>query len=117
MKKIIALLLAVMMVISMAACGNSAPAADPTEGAGAVETPTEGAQSAGNQLAGTYDIKVWVAENIKGLTEQQIADFNASNEMGIVINATVEAVGEGDAATAMTTDVEAGADLYCFAQD
>ena len=50
MKKIIALLLAVMMVISMAACGNSAPAADPTEGAGAVETPPEGAQSAGNQL-------------------------------------------------------------------
>ncbi|MBQ8031543.1 MAG: extracellular solute-binding protein, partial [Butyrivibrio sp.] len=30
---------------------------------------------------------------------------------------TVEAVGEGDAAGNMITDVEAGADIYAFAQD
>ena len=108
MKKIVALILAMAMCLSLlAACGggNDTPA-----GTTAAPTPSQ-------ELAGTYDIKVWVAEEIKPLTEQQIADFNKSNEMGITINATVEAVGEGDAATSMTTDIEAGADLFCFAQD
>ena len=51
------------------------------------------------------------------LTANQIKAFNESNTDGITINATIEPVGEGDAATSMTTDIEAGADLYCFAQD
>ena len=62
------------------------------------------------------DVKVWVAEEIVELTKAQIAKFNELNP-DMQINATVEAVGEGDAATAMTTDVEAGADIFCFAQD
>ena len=101
MKKILAIALVLVMVLSMAACGNK-PA---------------GGNEGGADLAGTYDVKVWCAENITELMTKQIADFNANNKMGITINATVEANGEGDAATLMTTDVEAGADLYCFAQD
>ncbi len=78
----------------------------------------DGAQDDQNvDLAGTYDIKVWVAEAAVELTEKQIKAFNESNKYGIVINATIEAVGEGEAATSMTTDIEAGADLFCFAQD
>ena len=68
-------------------------------------------------LAGTYDATIWVAEEIRELTEQQIKNFNETNTDGIVINATVEAVSEADAATQMITDVEAGGDLFCFAQD
>ena len=68
-------------------------------------------------LAGTYDVTIWVAEKAVDLTKQQIADFNASNELGIVFNATVEPVSEADAATQMITDVEAGGDIFCFAQD
>lgn len=107
MKKIVALILAMAMCLSLlAACGggNDTPAGT-----------TAGAPS--QELAGTYDVKVWVAEEIKPLTEKQIADFNSTNELGITFNATVEAVGENDAATSMTTDIEAGADLFCFAQD
>ena len=63
------------------------------------------------------EIKVWVAENIVELTKQQIAKFNETNTDGLKFNATVEPVGEGDAATSMTQDVEAGADIFCFAQD
>ena len=55
----------------------------------------------------TYDIKIWVAEAAKDLTEKQIADFNANNEFGFKFNATIQ----------MITDVEAGGDIYCFAQD
>jgi arabinogalactan oligomer/maltooligosaccharide transport system substrate-binding protein len=62
------------------------------------------------------DVKIWVAEEIVELTKSQVAKFNELNP-DMQINATVEAVGEGDAATAMTTDVEAGADIFCFAQD
>ena len=93
MKKFLALMLAAIMAFSMVA--------------------TAGAAS----LAGTYDITVWVAENAVDLTKTQIEKFNTTNELGIVFNATVEAVSEADAATQMITDVEAGGDLYCFAQD
>lgn len=53
MKKIIALLLALVMMMSLVACG-------PKE-------PTEPGEQTGD-LAGTYDVKVWVAENIVDLS-------------------------------------------------
>ena len=109
MKKILALFLALCMCLCVFA------------GCGAKKTDDPAGNNAGNAgeatLAGTYKIKVWVAENAVDLTTKQIKDFNDSNEDGIVIEATIEPVGEGDAATSMTTDIEAGADLYCFAQD
>ena len=125
MKKILSIILVLCMMLSLVACGGGNNATNPpaTQGGndqpteGGNDKPTEGSNAGASQLAGTYDIKVWVAENIKSLTEEQIAKFNETNTMGIVINATVEAVGEGDAATAMTTDIESGADLFCFAQD
>ena len=103
MKKIVSIILVLVMVMALAACG---PAVKPN-------TTTK----PNVDLAGTYDIKVWVAENIVDLTKTQIDNFNKTNTMGIKFNATVEPVGEGDAATSMTTDVEAGADIFCFAQD
>ncbi|MBQ5977124.1 MAG: extracellular solute-binding protein [Oscillospiraceae bacterium] len=96
MKKALALLLALAMVFALAACGGTAPKA------------SEG---------GSYDIVVWVPELAVDLTKQQIADFNASNEYGINFNATVEPVSESVAANNMVTDVEAGGDIFFFAQD
>ena len=93
MKKMVSLFLALVMVLSVCSFASA------------------------SSVAGTYDVKIWVAENVVDLTTQQVADFNASNELGIVINAKIEAVSEADAATNMVTDVEAGGDLFCFAQD
>ncbi|MBR4500918.1 MAG: extracellular solute-binding protein [Clostridia bacterium] len=93
MKKLLSVLLALAMVLSM----------------------TAGAFAA--SLEGTYQLTIWVAEEIKDLTAQQIEAFNSSNEYGITIAANIEAVSEADAATSMITDVEAGADIFCFAQD
>ena len=116
MKKVLALILALVMIFALAACGGSAPASsEPAAEAPAAEA--ESAPAGGSELAGTYDITVWVADAIVDLTKQQIEDFNANNTLGITFNATVEAVGEGDAATQMITDVEAGGDIFCFAQD
>ena len=93
MKKFLALLLAAIMVLSVCSFASA------------------------SDLAGEYTITVWVAENAVELTKKQIEDFNASNDAGIKFIATVEAVSEADAATQMITDVEAGGDIYCFAQD
>ena len=72
----------------------------------------------GNASTGAYDITVWVSESdgVAELTKQQIERFNAENN-DLTINATIEGISEGEAATQMITDVESGADLYCFAQD
>ncbi len=63
------------------------------------------------------EIKVWVADNVTAFTEEQIAAFKEANPDFAGYDYVVEAVGEGDAAGNMITDVEAGADIYCFAQD
>ena len=85
MKKFLATVLAIVMVLSLCLSAHA------------------------DSLAGTYKIKVWVANEIVDLTKKQIEAFNASNGLGITFDATIEAVGEGDAATQMSTDVEAGA--------
>ncbi|MBQ3669479.1 MAG: hypothetical protein II920_09690, partial [Clostridia bacterium] len=92
MKKLLSIVLALVMVLSMASFST-----------------------AENALAGEYDITVWVGESIVDLTKKQIEDFNATNTMGIKFNAVVEPVSEADSATSMILDVEAGADIYCFA--
>ena len=104
MKKYLALVLALVMCVGLfAACDNG--------------TGTTAPQGGNSELAGTYDIKVWVATDLVDLTKQQIDEFNATNEFGITFNATIEAAGEGDVAGNMTTDVENGADLFGFASD
>ena len=104
MKKFLAMLLALAMIFALAACGGG-------------ETKEEAEEEVSADLAGTYDVTIWVADAAVDLTKQQIEDFNANNEFGIVINATVEPVSEADAATLMITDVQAGGDIFCFAQD
>ena len=92
MKKILALVLAAMMVFAL--CANVV----------AEETYT-------------FDISIWVDEKMIDLTKAQIEEFNNTNEYGIQFNATLEAVSEANSATMMVTDVESGADVFCFAQD
>ena len=69
-------------------------------------------------LAGEYAVKLWVSET-EGVADQfsaQIEAFEAANP-GIVINQELQGVSEADSATQMLLDIDAGADLYCFAQD
>ena len=94
MKKLLSVLLAAAMMLSLV-----------------------GVATAESALAGTYDIVIWAPEAATELTRQQVEEFNAANTMGIKINATVEPVSEADAATNMITDVQAGGDLFFFAQD
>ena len=63
------------------------------------------------------EIKIWVAENVVEFTKTQVEAFKAANPEYANMTVVVEPVGEGDAATKMITDVEAGADIFGFAQD
>ena len=105
---VIAILLVLAVAFAIVGCGEKDPAPTPTPGPGTTDI----------DVTGSYDIKVWVSEieGVKALTQSQIDAFEAANP-GIVINADVSGVGEGDAATQVIADVESAPDLYCFAQD
>lgn len=79
--------------------------------------PTGGSSSSQGGEGGTYNIKVWVSETegVAAQFQSQIATFAQAE--GITINADIVGVSEADSATQMLTDVDAGADIYCFAQD
>ncbi len=91
MKKILSLVLALAMMLSLCSFASA-------EGFGG-------------------EIKVWVAEATVEFTKAKIEEFKASHPEYAEMLVTVQPVGEGDAAGNMLTDVEAGADLYVFAQD
>ena len=63
------------------------------------------------------EIKIWVAEAVVQFTKDQVEAFKAANPEYAGMTVTVEPVGEGDAASNLLTDVEAGADIFGFAQD
>lgn len=129
-KKALTVLLTQAMVASMlVGCGDSTSdttteSTDTTQTTQTTETTTESTDTAQATETATVDygsgeITIWVAENVVDLTQQLVDDFVASDDAysGYAGNITVEAVGEGDAASNMITDVEGGADIYGFAQD
>ena len=91
MKKFLAMVLCLAMALSLVGCANA-----------------EGFSG---------EIKVWVAENTVEFTKTQVEAFKAAHPEYAAMTVNVEPVGEGDAANNMITDVEAGADIFGFAQD
>lgn len=93
MKKLFALVLAAVMALSV--CSFASAEADGFKG----------------------EIKVWVADAMVDLTNQKVEAFKAAHDEYKDMTVLVEAVGEGDAANKLITDVEGGADIFGFAQD
>ena len=91
MKKFLAMVLCLCMALSLVGCANA-----------------EGFSG---------EIKIWVAENTVEFTKAQVEAFKAAHPEYAAMTVNVEPVGEGDAASNMITDVEAGADIFGFAQD
>ena len=89
MKKLIAMLLALVMVLSLAACGSSEPAPAATEAPAptptTAETPTEAVKSE----LGTKPVEIvfWhcASDDVGPLMEKYINDFNANNEYQITV--------------------------------
>ena len=113
-KKVLsALLVAAMTATMFAGCGDKKTdeGTTPATQGGSAETQSEITDY------GSGDIKIWVADNVVDFTKEKAEEFLASNDAFSGYTVTVEAVGEGDAAGNMITDVEGGADIYGFAQD
>ena len=68
-------------------------------------------------LTGDYQFEVWCAELAVTSMTAQLESFKATLPEGCNVTFEVNPVGEGAAAGNMLTDVESGADIYCFAQD
>ena len=103
LKKVLALVLALIMVATMVACAETKP-----------QTTT----AAKVDLTGTYKVTLWVSEK-EGFADQiktQIAAFEAANP-GVKIEASIEGVSEADAGSKVIADVASAPDIYCFAQD
>ena len=95
MKKFMAVLLLIALLMSLASCKGN-----------------------GGGTGGKEEILVWVAEEVLDFTKAECASFlDANPELKEKYTITVAAMGEGETATQMLTDVQSGADVYAFAQD
>ena len=101
--------LSALLLASLSACNVT-----PSESNPSLSGNPQG--SSNPQTSEAYQIKVWAAEEAQELTLKQLNDFKTQNPK-FNVEFTLEAVGEGDAASSMITDVEAGADVFCFPQD
>lgn len=126
-KKLLAALLSVSMVAALLAGCGSKDADNSAASDGAANTETTNTEAAPADDAaeaapadvdyGTGSITIWVAEEVNAFTQSQVDKFMEENPQFAGYTVTIEAVGEGDAASNMITDVEGGADIYGFAQD
>ena len=109
MKKILALVLAVIMVMSMAACATSGN--EGTTPAGSNPTP-EKPQEITLKVWGPQEDQVdengWLWKRLKAF-EAAHPEYKITWELGVC--------SEGDAATMVTKDVSAAADVYMYAND
>ena len=133
-KKMVSVLLTAAMGASLlAGCGSEQAESVADTAESVAETVTETAEQTAEAVTetseqtaeateeitdyGTGEIKVWVADNVVDFTKETIDKWQTENPQYAGYTVTVEAVGEGDAAGNMITDVTAGADIYGFAQD
>ena len=74
--------------------------------------------SCGSNSNNAEKVTIWVSEveGVVDLTKQQVEKFNQENP-DLAVEADIQGISESDSATKMVTDVETGADIFCFAQD
>lgn len=125
MKKILALVLALCMVIGLAACGSSKPAETPAAPA-ATEAPkaeapaaTEAPKAETPAEPETIALKVWVGDNYPEVTQKMVDSFKAEYEemLGVKFDITIGIESESTCKDTVLADPEAAADVYTFADD
>ncbi len=119
-KKFLSMMLSLAMFASIGLTGCSTGDTSSTGGSASDNgsSVTQDGGNTDNTAGGKQTITVWAPEEVSELTQTKLnewlagqADFSGKYEI------TVSAMGEGEAATQMLTDVEAGPDVYGFAQD
>lgn len=122
MKKILAMLLAVLMVLSMVACAGNETTDEPNKESGSVnennennEQNTDGGNEGGE--IPTVELVMWGSEEDQELLQQMVDSFVAYYADQATITVTLGAVSEGSAKDEVLNDIEAGPDVFAFAHD
>ena len=121
-------LVSAMAFTSLTACNkdNNAGNGTTTTAAPSSEAPTNGETETTKAATsdrptltdyGSGTIKIWVADNVVDFTQARCDEFFKANPDMAGYTVEIQATGEGDAAGNMVTDVQAGADIFGFAQD
>ena len=111
MKKLLALLLAFVMILSLTACGGNGGTAE-TQAPAANNAHTEAADASNETVA----LTLWGAEEDQALLAQLVEDFKAAYpDQTFDIQIGVES--ESTAKDTVLTDIEAAADVFAFAND
>ena len=119
MKKFLIGASAIAVVLGLASCKPSTPdPVDPVDPVDPDPVNPDPVDPDPTPEIKEFNATIWVSETagVKELTQSQVNKWNESNGK-YKINATIEGITEADSASQMLTDVESGADLYCFAQD
>ena len=121
MKKLIALLLACVMVLGLVACGGNAPETTaPNAGGETTPAAPETTAPAASGEAEAITLKVWAPQedqvDANSWLMQVEAQFAAAHPE-YVITWDNGVCAEGDAKTLITADPAAGADVYMYAND
>lgn len=117
-KKLLALVLALMMALSLVACGGSSsekPAEEP-----AAETPAEEpAAETPEAPAEKQDVslRVWGAEEDQALLAELVEGFKAQYADYANFDIQIGTESESTAKDTVLTDIEAAADVFAFAND
>lgn len=115
MKKVLSLLLAMAMTFAcLTACSKSNNAGSGNDKGGNSTVSTEKPTLADY---GSGTIKIWVADAAVDFTQQKCDEFFKANPDMAGYKVEIQPTGEGEAAGNMITDVQAGADIFGFAQD
>lgn len=110
MKKMLALLLALAMVLSMAACSSSESANNGGNGASAADP------DAAQESSGPIALTVWGGEEDQNLLKELVAEFEAAYP-DQTFNISIGVESESTAKDTILTDIEAAADVFAFADD
>ena len=123
MKKLLALMLALAMVLSLAACGGSGSSgqsaeqpADSGEAADTADTAEQAAPAATGEKE-SVSLTLWGAENDQELLRQLADEFTAKYADYADLKVEVGVESESTAKDTILTDIDAAADVFAFADD
>ena len=117
-KILLALALTPAMLLGSCGGGSNTTESKNAEGGDTNSSADAGGTSASStDTSGAEEIKIWCSETEGVATSFQTIAENWAKENNLNYKFTVTGITEGNQATQMLNDVEAGADIYCFAQD
>lgn len=107
MKKVVALLMTMAMVFSLAACGN--------DSGNAGNSGAQGGQASGEKA--DVSLRMWGAEEDQAMLQGMIDSFKEEYSQYANFNIELGVKSEADAKDDVLTDAQAAADVYALASD